>query len=130
MGDSDAVSSSVCACAEATREDPRHGHDDGGGEPRSGQRVVEGSWASSLKARDVPVSHGGDRASRAGHYPPAAALSLRQPPARLLATICSNIACNAGALIVSPSWMEICRPVLLPWPLVMMFSGSGTIAPS
>src|SRR5437588_12826784 len=57
-------------------------------------------------------------------------LSLRQPPARLLATMCLRMAVRAGELIVSPSWKEIILAVLLLCPAVMMPSGSGTIAPS
>ena len=56
--------------------------------------------------------------------------SLRQPPALLLAMICSNIAVRAGALMASPSRIATVRAVLLSWPPVMIFSGSGTIAPS
>jgi hypothetical protein len=49
------------------------------------------------------------------------ALSLRQPPARLLAMICLSIVFRAAALIFSPSCTEIilavllvCRPVTTP----------------
>lgn len=57
-------------------------------------------------------------------------LSLRQPPARLLAMICLNMAVRAGALMGSSSRKATVRAVLLPWPPVMMPSGSGTMAPS
>jgi hypothetical protein len=62
--------------------------------------------------------------------PSRAALILRQPPARLLAMICLNIAASAGSLIGSPSRKATVRAVLLSWPAVMMPSGSGTMAPS
>jgi hypothetical protein len=62
--------------------------------------------------------------------PSWAALILRQPPARLLAMICLNIAASAGSLIGSPSRKATVRAVLLSWPAVMMPSGSGTMAPS
>ena len=57
-------------------------------------------------------------------------LSLRQPPARLLAMICLNIAASAGALMVSPWRTATVRAVVLSCPPVMIFSGSGTMAPS
>jgi hypothetical protein len=56
--------------------------------------------------------------------------SLRQPPARLLAIICSNMAVRAGALMVSPWLTATVRAVLFSWPPVMIPSGSGTMAPS
>ena len=56
--------------------------------------------------------------------------SLRQPPARLLAMICRNIALSAGALMASPRRTATVRAVLLSWPAVMIPSGSGTIPPS
>jgi hypothetical protein len=60
---------------------------------------------------------------------PARVLSLRHPPARLLAMICWSIAVRARALIMSPRWNEIIRAVLFSWPAVMMPSGSGTNPP-
>ena len=58
-----------------------------------------------------------------------AAFNLRQPPARLLATICRNIAVRAGALIGSPSRIATVRAVLLSWTDVMIPSGSETMPP-
>src|SRR5215470_16918527 len=58
------------------------------------------------------------------------AFNLRQPPARLLAMICLNMAVSAGALTVSPCRTATVRAVLLPWPPVMIASGSGTMPPS
>ena len=62
--------------------------------------------------------------------PTPSRLSLRQPPARLLAMICRNIARSARSLIGSPRRKATVRAVWLSWPAVMMPSGSGTIAPS
>src|SRR6266545_6690624 len=59
-----------------------------------------------------------------------AAFSLRQPPARLFAMIALKIAVRAGPLMGSPSWIAIMRPVWLPWPPVMIPSGSGASPPS
>ena len=56
--------------------------------------------------------------------------SLRQPPARLLAMICLNIAVSAGALMCSPWRMDNVRALLFSWPPVMIPAGSGTMAPS
>jgi hypothetical protein len=56
--------------------------------------------------------------------------SLRQPPARLLAMMCLIMAVRAAALMVSPARTATVRAVLLPWPAVMIPSGSGTMAPS
>src|SRR6266581_8655280 len=58
------------------------------------------------------------------------ALPICQPPARLFAMICLNMAPSARLLIGSPRRKATVRPVLLSWPAVMMPSGSGTIAPS
>ena len=57
-------------------------------------------------------------------------LILRQPPARLLAMMCLNIAVRATALIGSPRRKATVRAVVLLCPPVMIPSGSGTIAPS
>jgi hypothetical protein len=80
--------------------------DDG---PREGERSWCGSWRQ--------------RSSRP-------VLSLRHPPARLLAMIWPNIAAKAGSLITSFSWMATVRAVLLSWPPVMIRAGLGTIPPS
>jgi hypothetical protein len=61
---------------------------------------------------------------------PRSRFSLRQPPARLLAMMCLNIAVRAGALSVSPRATATVRAVWFSWPPVMMPSGSGTMAPS
>src|SRR5215470_17136592 len=58
------------------------------------------------------------------------AVSFLQPPARLFAIICLNIAVRAWALIFSPCRIATVRAVLLSCPLVMMPCGSGTIPPS
>jgi len=44
--------------------------------------------------------------------------------------ICRNMAARAGALMVSPWLTATVRAVELPWPAVMIPSGSGTMAPS
>lgn len=67
----------------------------------------------------------GTASSERSYLPPEPALILRQPPARLLATMCRNIASSAGSLIVSPSRKATVRAVLLSWPAVMIPSGSG-----
>ena len=69
----------------------------------------------------------GWRQGAARHH---ARLSLRQPPARLLAMIARNMVSSASALIVSPRVTATVRAVVFSWPPVMMPSGSGTIAPS
>src|SRR4051812_31597253 len=56
--------------------------------------------------------------------------SCRQPPARLLATCCRNIASSAASLTSPPSYNAIVRPVLFWWPAVTRPSGSGTRPPS
>ena len=97
-----------------------------------GKRLVEG-----LFERELPPQ----RASRDRLSPLAGtssatqelsrtALSLRQPPARLLATISLSIPESAASLNVSPSRIATVRAVLLSCPPVMIPSGSGTIAPS
>src|SRR5258708_5926398 len=53
--------------------------------------------------------------------------TARQPPARLLAMICLNIATRADALMVSPRRTATVRAVVFPWPAVMIPSGSGTM---
>lgn len=58
------------------------------------------------------------------------AASFLQPPARLFAIICLNIAVRAGALIFSPCRIATVRAVLLLCPPVIMPCGSGTIPPS
>jgi len=123
-------------------------------------RISPGALASSLTVRHLPLEQGiegsnpsspakldldctpwlargiclgvGRRAQPAphGHGGQPAAFNLRQPPARLLATICRNIAVRAGALIGSPSRIATVRAVLLSWPDVMIPSGSGTMPPS
>lgn len=57
-------------------------------------------------------------------------LSLRQPPALLLAMIRLNIALSSDALIVSPRWIASGRASKLSCPPTMIFSGSGTITRS
>ena len=70
------------------------------------------------------------RAVRPGRGDQLPAFSLRQPPARLLAMICRNMAARAGALMASPCLTATVRAVELLWPAVMIPSGSGTMAPS
>src|SRR5438309_7175 len=77
-----------------------------------------------------------DQGHEGGHDPkiwtlaPCAALILRQPPARLLAMICLNMAVSARRLIFSPSLYATVRAVVLSCPAVMMPWGSGTMPPS
>ena len=71
--------------------------------------------------------HGGNACCGSGY---GSCFIRRQPPARLLAMICRNMAVSAGRLIGSPRRNETVRAVLLSWPAVMMPSGSGTMPPS
>ena len=57
-------------------------------------------------------------------------LSLRHPPARLLAIICLSMAVRARRLVGSPCRNEMVLAVLLVCPAVMIPSGSGTMPPS
>ena len=86
-------------------------------------RLLRPATTSPVKGNASGVDGGGS-----GHL--GRSLSLRQPPARLLAMIWPNIAANAGSLITSFSWIATVRAVLLSRPPVMMRAGSGTIAPS
>jgi YceI-like domain len=70
------------------------------------------------------------RVRRAENCQSVSRFNLRQPPARLLAMICLNMAVRARALIVSPWRTATVRAVLLPWPPVMIPLGSGTMPPS
>ena len=76
---------------------------------RLGQ-LVHGLGAALVLRR---LASGNDRA-RTDRAVQLSRLSLRQPPARLLAMICLNMAVRAGALMVSPSRMATVRAVLLP----------------
>ena len=62
--------------------------------------------------------------------PHPSGFNVRQPPARLLAMMCLNMAVRAGALMTSPWRKATVRAVLLSWPAVMIRSGSGTMPPS
>jgi hypothetical protein len=57
-------------------------------------------------------------------------LSIRQPPARLLAMIALNMAVRAVVFRVSPLRTAMVRAVLFSWPAVMIPCGSGTMPPS
>ena len=97
------------------------------GKPASGSPVSGGSRPSAAAAaRATPpcLALGPISANQLSRF------SLRQPPARLLAMICLNMAERAGALMVSPWRMATVRAVLLSWPPVMIPSGSGTMPPS
>jgi hypothetical protein len=48
------------------------------------------------------------------------ALQPRQPPPRLLAMICLNMALSVGALMTSPWRIATVRAVLLRWPAVVI----------
>ena len=89
--------------------------------PRSSPRRHAGGTFGPQGTGVGVGAHGPRRGSGLG-------LSFRQPPARLWATICRNIASSAARLRVSPSLTPTVRAVWLPWPAVMMPSGSGTIA--
>jgi hypothetical protein len=64
----------------------------------------------SLVERARPVGVVADDADRLAGQP--CAFSLRQPPARLLAMICSKIRLSAPALISSPARIATVRAVL------------------
>src|SRR6476661_10162300 len=91
-----------------------------------------GTWLPFTGSQSLTVpGRGHENASRTfAHNYVGPCLSLRQPPARLLAMIARNMASRAGALIVSPFRTATVRAVLLVWPPVMIPSGSGTMAPS
>jgi hypothetical protein len=134
---------------------PSHGRVPARQSERSTDRALPAGPPRSARARFPVAGHGvPGRAADAADEGPDAAYSadrqrgsitaiqlsrfknqlsrfnLRQPPARLLAMICRNMAARAGALMVSPWRTATVRAVLLPWPPVMIPSGSGTMPPS
>src|SRR3954451_2332998 len=86
--------------------------------PEGSQLPLRESGGRSYRRRGPPVGGSGRHA--------VSPFSLRQPPARLCSMISRNIAVSAPRLIRSPLRIEICRPVSLPWPAVMIPSGSDT----
>jgi hypothetical protein len=74
--------------------------------PNAGFGPIFGAAASDTREGYVPEPILNDQSQ-------GARFSLRQPPARLSATICLNIALRADALMVSPWYTATVRAVLL-----------------